>query len=179
MEKWTNVVIHHSASDFGNARLIDQWHKQRGWTGIGYHFIILNGRPIAEWKTPITPLIGSIEVGRMINDNIWVEKNEIGAHTLGFNKNSIGICLIHKTKFYIQQFISLYNLCKFFSEFFIIQPENFYGHYELDKNKPDCPGFDMVVFRKLLKREITKNEFIKYLVENKKIYETETKDVFF
>jgi len=177
MEKWTNVVIHHSASDFGCARVIDQWHKQRGWTGIGYHFVILNGFPTSGWKTPMIPLIGSIEVGRMIDDDVWVEQNEIGSHALGFNHNSIGICLIHLTKFYLQQFVSLYNFCQFLSQFFNIPPDHFYGHYELDKNKPDCPGFDMVLFRKLLKGEITKKDFTTYLIENKKIYEV--KDEYF
>ncbi len=38
------IIIHHSASDFGDAKLIDKWHKERGWKGIGYHFVVLNGK---------------------------------------------------------------------------------------------------------------------------------------
>lgn len=67
MNKWTNVVIHHSASDFGNARVIRDWHIERGWRDIGYHAVIQNGRPYAGWQQPILPLIGSIEMGRFFD----------------------------------------------------------------------------------------------------------------
>ena len=34
------IIIHHSASPIGTTvEQIDQWHKARGWTGIGYHFV--------------------------------------------------------------------------------------------------------------------------------------------
>ena len=50
----TKAVIHHTASHDVSAKTIDQWHKERGWDGIGYHYVIRangvveNGRPI--WK---------------------------------------------------------------------------------------------------------------------------------
>ena len=54
---------------------IDRWHKERGFKGIGYHYIIyLNGR---------------IKNGRPVS--------ECGAHCKGYNKNSIGICYIGGT----------------------------------------------------------------------------------
>ena len=37
------VIIHCSDSDFGTASVIDGWHKERGWDGIGYHYVITNG----------------------------------------------------------------------------------------------------------------------------------------
>lgn len=51
---------------------IDRWHKQRGWKGIGYHYVIYRD--------------GSIHTGRKIE--------EIGAHCTGQNADSIGICYI-------------------------------------------------------------------------------------
>ena len=51
---------------------IDSWHKARGWSGCGYHFII--------------KLDGTIEVGRDIEVN--------GAHCKGYNRSSIGICYV-------------------------------------------------------------------------------------
>lgn len=51
---------------------IDLWHRQRGWNGVGYHFIIRRN--------------GSLEGGRNLE--------EAGAHCRGHNKDSIGICLV-------------------------------------------------------------------------------------
>jgi N-acetylmuramoyl-L-alanine amidase len=76
MKKVENIIVHCSATREGddsiNAEVIDQWHKKRGWKGIGYHFVVL--------------IDGSIETGRMIN--------KCGAHTKGMNCSSIGVCYI-------------------------------------------------------------------------------------
>ncbi|MFY0714122.1 N-acetylmuramoyl-L-alanine amidase [Seonamhaeicola sp. NFXS20] len=69
------IVVHCSATVEGkdfNARDIDRWHKQRGWKGIGYHYVV--------------KLDGTIEVGR--------PENVIGAHVKGYNSKSIGVCYI-------------------------------------------------------------------------------------
>jgi len=69
------IVVHCSAtgpgSDIG-ADEIDQWHKARGWSGIGYHAVIRRD--------------GEIEFGRHFD--------EIGAHVQGQNARSVGICLV-------------------------------------------------------------------------------------
>lgn len=66
------IIIHHSASPVSTTvHQIDTWHKDRGWKCIGYHFVCLEDGTIAE--------------GRNINRR--------GAHTLGYNKHSIGICV--------------------------------------------------------------------------------------
>lgn len=172
MNKWTNVIIHHSASDFGNARLIREWHIQRGWKDIGYHFVILNGIPYSNWHTPINAMIGSIEMGRPLDDDEWVESNEIGAHCLGYNNNSLGICLIHLTKFYPKQIESLFALCDFLGQKFNIPVSRFFGHYEKDKGKPDCPGFDMDLFREALFNLHGRKDFARYMLMNGKIITT-------
>lgn len=51
---------------------IDQWHKQRGWNGIGYHYVI--------------DLDGTLEIGR--------PEVKVGAHCLGHNSNSIGVVYV-------------------------------------------------------------------------------------
>ena len=70
------IIIHCSATRAGddsvNAAVIDKWHKARGWSGIGYHFVIL--------------IDGTIETGRKINVR--------GAHTKGLNSESWGICYV-------------------------------------------------------------------------------------
>tara|TARA_R110002020_G_scaffold126026_1_gene283640 strand:+ start:1668 stop:2075 length:408 start_codon:yes stop_codon:yes gene_type:complete len=75
MRKINKIIVHCSATIEGQsitADTIDQWHKKRGWRGIGYHYVI--------------GLDGLIEYGRMID--------EIGAHVKGMNADSIGICYI-------------------------------------------------------------------------------------
>lgn len=70
------IIIHCSATRENDNSVdfytIDKWHKARGWKGCGYHFVVL--------------IDGTIQIGRGLN--------EIGAHTVGFNKNSWGICYV-------------------------------------------------------------------------------------
>ena len=69
------IIVHCSATPEGKhftVADIDAWHKKRGFKCIGYHFVIY--------------LDGKVNVGRNIE--------EIGAHCLGHNANSIGICYI-------------------------------------------------------------------------------------
>ena len=69
------LIVHYTATPADmevNADMVDQWHKQRGWNGIGYHFLIARD--------------GTVEVGRDIA--------KAGAHCQAQNRNydSIGIC---------------------------------------------------------------------------------------
>ena len=69
------IVVHCSAtpstSDIGVDE-IDDWHKQRGWSGIGYHAVIRRD--------------GEIEFGRHFD--------EVGAHVKGQNYRSVGVCMV-------------------------------------------------------------------------------------
>lgn len=75
MRKINLIVIHCAATkpnqDIGRAE-IDRWHRERGWLGIGYHFVIRRN--------------GKVENGRPLE--------KAGAHVQGLNANSIGICLV-------------------------------------------------------------------------------------
>ncbi len=76
LRRSTNWLVVHCAAtrpdqDIGRAE-IDKWHKARGWSGIGYHYVIRRD--------------GSVEVGRPVA--------EIGAHVEGHNSDSVGICLV-------------------------------------------------------------------------------------
>lgn len=75
MRKITEIIIHCSATQEGKNYTvadIDSWHRQRGFNGIGYHYVIYRD--------------GSIHVGRALA--------EPGAHCKGHNALSIGICYI-------------------------------------------------------------------------------------
>lgn len=70
-----HVIVHCAATkpsmDVG-VREIRQWHKERGFLDIGYHFVIRRN--------------GTIEDGRDVN--------QVGAHTVGQNDTSVGVCLV-------------------------------------------------------------------------------------
>lgn len=131
-------VLHCSDSDFGCAVLIDTWHEERGWHSpsndkihIGYHRVILNGRPYKREYTPV--LDGMIEAGRCGDDR--------GAHVQGYN-SMFGICMIGKDKFTMAQFMAVRALLKMRE----VPAKNIKGHYELDSKKT-CPNIDMATFR--------------------------------
>jgi N-acetylmuramoyl-L-alanine amidase len=69
------LIIHCTATPEGRdvtAKEIDQWHRQRGFRCIGYHYVIR--------------LDGTVEAGR--------DPALIGAHCLGHNARSIGIAYV-------------------------------------------------------------------------------------
>ena len=74
MRTITLIVIHCSAVRPGqqsSAKKINDWHRDRGFqNGIGYHYVVRRD--------------GSIEPGRPLE--------MIGAHVVGHNRHSIGIC---------------------------------------------------------------------------------------
>jgi len=120
------IVVHCSDSTFGDAALIDQWHKERGWTGIGYHYVILRD--------------GTVEKGR--------PDSERGAHVKGKNSNSIGICLIGKDGLYtMAQAAALRELLQVLRAQYSIPSSEIYGHRDFDDGKT-CPDFDVQEFVK-------------------------------
>lgn len=98
---------------------IDDWHKQRGWSGIGYHFVIRRN--------------GDIENGRPLKKS--------GAHVRGHNAKSIGICLVGREKYSDPQWTSLKHLIGDLLDTF--PKAEVKGHYQADKKKPHCPGFNV------------------------------------
>lgn len=79
MNKPNKIVIHHSATPdnktLSSFNAIRNYHMNKGWRDIGYHFIIeyVDGKVITR-------------EGRDVKDS--------GAHTIGHNSSSIGICIV-------------------------------------------------------------------------------------
>jgi len=146
MRNITKIVLHCSDSDFGDSTLIDGWHKARGWKGIGYHYVILNGYPDeASFKRrrPQFWRDGEVQSGRALD--------EVGAHVKGANVGTVGICLVGKDQFTAGQFASL---AKLRGELKANLGElQLVGHYEAqgpgDPPK-SCPNLDMDWIRQLL-----------------------------
>jgi len=80
--KIERIYVHCSASERGTAEVIDQWHRSRRWDGIGYHFVINNGKMTPEGGLPE----GFIQLGRDVETQ--------GAHVKSDNAHSLGICVI-------------------------------------------------------------------------------------
>lgn len=154
------IVIHCSASPNGDSlfraspggpgqitpvQLIDSWHKGRGfhrdpaWCArqnqqlkhIGYHFVIYTN--------------GTVATGRHVD--------EVGAHVVGNNKSSIGICMVGTNKFTQAQWDGLSALVAGLQKQY--PQARICGHRDLspDKNNDGlvepwewlktCPGFDV------------------------------------
>lgn len=80
---WRAVVVHHSATASGNARIFHRYHRdERGWTdGLGYHFVIGNGTDSGD---------GQIEGG------VRWRRQLPGAHCgdTRYNNAGVGVCLV-------------------------------------------------------------------------------------
>lgn len=81
MRQITEIIVHCAATrpEWMDGRPltdkiaeIDRWHRARGWSGIGYHYLIDRDGKVGEGRP--------------------VEKT--GAHVKGHNTGTIGICLI-------------------------------------------------------------------------------------
>lgn len=129
MRKIEKIIIHCTATppetNIGVSE-IDAWHKEKGWKGCGYHYVIKRD--------------GEIQKGRRVE--------EIGAHTKGFNAKSIGIALVggvdkngkaKDTKTKKQEESLRVLLGELLEEF---EGAEVLGHRDLDKNK-ECPSFDV------------------------------------
>lgn len=68
--KTNRAILHHAEAKTCSAADIHSWHKNNGWAGIGYHFVVHKD--------------GTIERGR--------PEDTIGAHASNNNSDSIGIC---------------------------------------------------------------------------------------
>ena len=127
MRTLNRIIIHCAATppdmDIGVAE-IRKWHTDKGWSDIGYHWVITRG--------------GQIEAGRPV---------EIpGAHAKGHNQDSIGICMVGgvdadnkpDSNFTRKQWAALDDL--------VARLHGEYGYLEVfghrDYSTKACPSFD-------------------------------------
>ena len=138
----TTIILHRSATREGQdikAKTIKQWHKDRGFDDIGYHYVI--------------DLDGTIEKGRA--------EELVGAHCKGHNATSIGICYVGgcdknmkpKDTRTPEQKRSMLSLVRKLVNKYKIPVTQIWAHHDFDKHKA-CPSFDVSEFRK---------DYIKYV----------------
>lgn len=128
MRQITEIIIHCADTPEGRdvkADEIRRWHKnERGWSDIGYHYVI--------------DLDGTIEAGRDVET--------AGAHCTGHNAKSIGICYVGgcdaqmqpKDTRTEQQKASLLLLLKYLRQRY--PQAKIYGHRDFAQKA--CPSFD-------------------------------------
>lgn len=134
MRTINKIILHSTATKEGkdyNSNDIRQWHINRGWTDIGYHYVI--------------KLDGTIQEGRDIR--------QFGAHTKNHNYNSIGIVYVGgvdnelkpKDTRTIEQKESLYQLIDELLMAYDLDIDDVYCHYQLGKTL--CPSFKIETFK--------------------------------
>ena len=131
-DRWSYIIVHHSATTFGNAKLLDRAHRKRGFSnGLGYHFVIDNGTNGRK--------DGQIEIGRR-----WTRQQD-GAHcnSDGMNHRGIGICMVGN--FSTQQISeaqlrSLAALIDQLRRFYGIPLHRILRHGAVTGANTECPG---------------------------------------
>lgn len=134
-------VLHWSASATGNAAVIDDWHRERGFRcvvggkvyHIGYHYVVLPD--------------GTVETGR--------PESRMGAHckARGMNVHSLGICLIGPYPGYpaVPQRDAalrlLARLCREYGQ----DPEGISQHSDWEPQKPECASLNLGDVRRRVK----------------------------
>ena len=112
------IALHHAEASTCTAEQVDRWHKENGWTGIGYHFFVRKD--------------GSIYRGRPLT--------AMGAHVSGMNNRSIGICAEGKYSTETMPDAQKRAICRLL----VYLKDNYYpnakivGHKEIGDS--DCPG---------------------------------------
>ncbi|MCM8813187.1 MAG: N-acetylmuramoyl-L-alanine amidase [Candidatus Omnitrophica bacterium] len=142
--QWKYIVIHHSATDAGDALAFHQGHKKRGFDqGLGYHFVISNGS-------------GEKPDGHIEMSPRWIKQQD-GAHCKagGMNHKGIGICLVgnfNHERVTEQQMESLIYLVRRLSGYYKIPPRQIIGHCQVPGAQTECPGrnFPWQEFRRRL-----------------------------
>ena len=144
------IIIHHSLTKdwlLADVEAIRKYHIRKGWNDIGYHYVLEYVRDTKHAR---------IYIGRT--------RLTPGAHALGFNTKSIGICVVgnfDKTTLSPTEdkYQVLVRLIMRIMQGFDIPVKNIIGHRETYKLRhkrieKTCPGsrFDMVTLRSDIKK---------------------------
>ena len=133
----THLVIHGAhtppSMDVG-VEEIRVWHIDRGFSDIGYHYVIRRD--------------GSLEIGRPLD--------QMGAHAHGMNKHSLGVCLVGgmPAKGLMQHGDANawdFNYTKAqLSRLVRVRQKHanleVLGHRDVPDTEKDCPGFDVKLY---------------------------------
>jgi len=118
------IVIHCSATKDGHnlsLESLEAAHRARGFKSIGYHYVI--------------GVTGRLDQTRAEHD--------VGAHVIGANTDSLGICLVGNILFHVEQFHTLRKLVLDLMKAYDIKLWNIWVHNEFPSakiQKKTCPN---------------------------------------
>lgn len=143
------IIIHHTSGTDANPladtsshtfEMVDTYHRSKGWDGIGYHWFIEKN--------------GKIKKGR--------DETKVGAHTVGYNDKSIGICLAGNFDFSLPTESQIQALTKLMGEImsrYALPASEIYPHRKFAKKTcygtrlSDTWASELMVTEKLLKKQ--------------------------
>lgn len=124
----TEIIVHCTATPEGRDVSVDEirrWHKQQGWSDIGYHYVVARN--------------GRVEPGRPIDI--------AGAHCVGHNTHSVGVVYVGglaadgRTPKDTRTTMQRNELRRLLVALKMIYPEaKIYGHRDFAAKA--CPSFD-------------------------------------
>lgn len=128
--EWRHIVVHHSATERGSMAVFHRAHLDRGWDGVGYHFVIGNGTESGD---------GEVEPTYR-----WRNQQQ-GAHAghAEYNQHGVGICLVgdfNRQRPSPRQMSSLRALVRFLQVKTGVPTYEVVGHCEVPGRSTDCPG---------------------------------------
>jgi len=139
--QWRYIIVHHTATDEGNAKSIHVSHGARGFSnGLGYHFLIDNGT--------MGKGDGQIEMSPR-----WI-KQQNGAHCKAgdMNRRAVGIALVGNFNYEKptpNQLQTLSFLLSVLRNYYHIPSSHVMAHGRVHGAKTECPGklFPLEVLR--------------------------------
>lgn len=119
----SKIILHCSDSDYphhDNVETIRKWHKDKGWSDIGYHYLVTEAH--------------GLQTGRPLH--------LVGAHCFGHNQTSIGVCLTGKNNFSEMQFNCAARVILDLLAQFGLTPDDVYPHNHFNSEKT-CPNYSI------------------------------------
>jgi len=140
--KIQKLVVHHSASNSVITKKsdIERWHKQRGFSQIGYHKVIEGNGNIVDGRPETTQ----------------------GAHAKGANQSSLGVCVVGNFEKEIPsaaQVTALISVLTDWCKAHKLKTTNIYGHFNVlgGGTKTSCPGKNLISRLTIVKQKVALN----------------------
>lgn len=140
--KIRKLVVHHSASDSATTKKadIERWHKQRGFSQIGYHKVIEGDGSIVNGRPETVP----------------------GAHAKGANHASLGVCVVGNFETGSPSAIQTNSLVTILTDWcktHKLDATSIYGHFNVpgSSTKTNCPGKNLKSQLGAIKQKVTVN----------------------
>jgi N-acetyl-anhydromuramyl-L-alanine amidase AmpD len=157
MHAWRWLVIHHSATKDGDvARFDASQRRDRGWEGIGYHFVVGNGHPMA---------VGGIEATWRWWRQYHGAHAGSGAQQHPYNLDGLGICIVgdyEHDHLDPQVEAQTAKLCALLIRHIpsLGGVDAIIGHHDVPGKQTLCPGrnVDIARLRKLVDDELARPE---------------------